>query len=112
MSRPYLAIDSATACSSTRLTSAGTTSRSWPGGRSVVVMAEIPLALERRVAAVDEDGRAGHERGLVAGQEHGQVGHLRRVGDAAHRRQADDALDELLGQAGGDGGADGAGADG
>src|SRR5437868_15498498 len=103
MSRPYLAIDSAIAASSTRLTSAGTTSRSGPCGRSVVVIPSSPPRSERGVAAVDEDGRSGHERGFVAGQEDRQVGDFRWVGDAAHRGEPDDAGHELLGQAGGDG---------
>ena len=43
-------------------------------------------------AAVDEQGLAGHERRLVAGEEQGAVGDLDRLAEAAHRHVHEAAL--------------------
>src|SRR4051812_3010413 len=49
-----------------------------------------------RQAAVDHEGRGGHVGGLVAGQEHGGLGHLARLGEAPHGH-VDEPACRLLG---------------
>src|SRR6185503_10955347 len=52
-----------------------------------------------REATIDQEGRGGHVRGLVAGQEQGTGGDLARLGEPPHR-QVHDAPRGLLRVAG------------
>src|SRR5579859_23304 len=64
--------------------------------RDLVARARELQALDRQIAAVDDEGRAGHVARLVRCQEEDDVGDLARLSDAAERVRALDPLEEVL----------------